>query len=116
MVRHDSTARSRAVVHWPSAGQPDEFLNTVLVMPSSARACGHALGESILVTGKSLGDHHAGIVARQHDDALDQVLDRGLAAQLEEHARAAHVAGPLADAEARVELQAAGVPISSKMM
>ena len=35
MVRHDSTARSRAVVHWPSAGQPEEFLNTVPVMPSS---------------------------------------------------------------------------------
>jgi hypothetical protein len=35
MVRHARTARSRAVVHWPSTGQPDAFLNTVPDMPSS---------------------------------------------------------------------------------
>ena len=108
MVRHDSTARSRAVVHWPSAGQPEEFLNTVPVMPSS-----RALAVMRSAKLSSLPDipsamHHAGVVARQHDHALDQVLDRDLAAELDEHARAAHVARPLADAKARVELQAAG--------
>ena len=66
---------------------------------------GHLAGELFLGAGDRLGHGHAGVVARLDDDAADQVLDLHPLADLDEHLRAAHLPGPLADQDLLVELE-----------
>ncbi len=80
--------------------------------PDFAGLFGHHLGEGILAAGQGLGDDDAGIVARLHDYALQQILDADPLARLQEHGRSAR--GPIAlapsvltDHELLVEGQAA---------
>ena len=75
-----SSARSRAVVIWPSAGQPEEFLNTVPVMPSSFAFLFMRSAKASSRAGDAFGDHDAGIVARLHDDAAGSGPRRDLGA------------------------------------
>ncbi len=56
----------------------------------------HQAGEGVLAAGYVLGQGHAGIVARLHDQALQQGLHAHLRAYLDEHARALGAPGLLA--------------------
>ena len=69
--------RSRIDIRCPSAGQPFAFLNVEAVSPM-ARPVRSSSGKPVLgAAGRQpLGHHHAGVVAGQHDDAVDQVLAR----------------------------------------
>ena len=58
------------------------------------------LGEGFHAAGQRFGDDDAGIVARLHDDALEQILERDLVVQLDEHLRALGAPGALGDGEA----------------
>jgi hypothetical protein len=67
----------------------------------------HHLHEGGLVAADFLGERHRGVVARLHDHADDQVLDRDLLADLDEHFRAFLLPGVLADGHRVGELDAA---------
>ncbi|OIQ64823.1 hypothetical protein GALL_536260 [mine drainage metagenome] len=66
----------------------------------------HLLGKGGFGPGEAFSDGDAGVVARQHDYALNQLLDRGAVAFVEEHGRSAHAFGLGRDAERRVEFDA----------
>ena len=48
----------------------------------------HAVGKGFLAAGETFSHHDAGIIARLDDDASDEVLDRDLAVDVDEHLRA----------------------------
>ena len=69
----------------------------------------HALGETLLAPGHALGDDDAGIIARLHDDAAQQILDLDVVAELDIHLRALHAPGALGDGEAVGQLELAAL-------
>src|SRR5690606_24936358 len=70
-------------------------------------APGHLLGEGLLAPGQSFGDDDTGVVARLHNDAVQQVLDAHPRADLDEHLRAALAPGLLAHGEGVVQAETA---------
>jgi len=73
-----------------------------------ARTLVHHLGETLFRAGDAFGQHDAGIVARLHDDAAQQVFHLHPAAQRHEHLRALHAPGFFADWEFVIEAELAG--------
>jgi hypothetical protein len=65
----------------------------------------HKLGKGLLGAGQAFGEHDAGIVAGLDDDTAQQVLDADFRADLDEHLRAAHTPGLLADGQLVLERQ-----------
>ncbi|MNC35961.1 hypothetical protein D3C75_844610 [compost metagenome] len=59
----------------------------------------HQVGEGVLAAGDVLGHRDAGVVAGLDDDAVQQVAQGHLGADLDEHPRAAGAPGVLADGD-----------------
>ncbi|MOA20186.1 hypothetical protein D3C78_1406160 [compost metagenome] len=57
----------------------------------------HHVGERVFAAGDVLGERNAGVVARLDDDAVQQVADSHLRADLDEHPRTAGTPGVFAD-------------------
>ena len=53
----------------------------------------HQRGEGFLAAGDGLGERHAGVVARLHDHAADELIHTDRLVGLDEHARAFHAPG-----------------------
>ena len=94
MMCRASLASSREVMSCFGSGRPFEFPNVDLVKPELPRALRHHLCERRLVSGNPLGQHDAGIVGGLNDDAMEQVVDRHLVVDRDEHARRVRWAPP----------------------
>ena len=70
-----------------------------------AGALGHADGKGLFRARQAFCQDDAGVVARLHDDAADQVLHPNVVTLAQEHFGAAHLPGAGGDAEAVVERQ-----------
>ncbi|MNO73923.1 hypothetical protein D3C76_649010 [compost metagenome] len=57
----------------------------------------HQVGECIFAAGNMLGDRDAGVVAGLDDDAVQQIVEADLGADLDEHARTTGTPGVFAD-------------------
>ena len=62
----------------PLSGQPLAVPKWLLVDPMLLARGVHLIGEGLLGSGDAFGKHDRGIVARQGDDALQQILDADL--------------------------------------
>ena len=71
-----SKASSRAVIRCSGSGSPVALRKVDFVEAELARLLRHDAGKGFLVAGHALGDGHAGVVARLHDDALQELLQR----------------------------------------
>src|SRR5690606_4732373 len=63
--------------------------------------------ESLLATRETLGQYHASMIARLHDDPAQEIFNPDLIAELDEHFRASHAPGPFADRQLVLERKAA---------
>ena len=88
-----------------------------LRQPDVLGVFGHLLGEGILGAGDALGEDDAGVVARLHGDALDEIGDAHHRVERREHGRAARrraacPPGMLAHLELILELEAARLQLA----
>ena len=89
--------RSRAVVVWPGVGQAFRVLVARVLHAERLGLLVHEFDEMLDRAAHAFGQRHGGVVARLHDQALDQVFDRHLHLRVDEHARAGHLPGARAD-------------------
>ena len=101
--RHDRhVPGGRVVIRMRQTGCIDEIrirhteLRRVLI---------HQMGERRLVTGDELGERHTGVVSRLNDDTLEKIFEGHLVSDFDEHLRATHPPGLLADQHGRIELK-----------
>lgn len=72
----------------------------------------HQVGEGAFATGQMLGHRDAGVIPRGDDDAVQQVADRHLGIDLDEHLGAAGTPGLLADAHHVGQVDVAAVELA----
>ena len=100
--------RSRAVVVWPGAGQAFGVLVAGVLHAQRLGLLVHELDEVLDRAAHALGQRHGGVVARLHDHPLDQVVHRHLHLGVDEHARARHLPGALADRQRLLQVDLLG--------